>query len=120
MGKLGLNFQPRAVWAHAFVASGSALANSVCVIHPHRPCVGSWRRSALRDLDLGTALRAVFFAAGRVDLELLLDLRADFLAMLISAGGAGTAAIAPSPLKAMAGGPRCRKGQSLVPLAMRS
>src|SRR5439155_16527970 len=34
MGKLGLNFQPRAASHHAFVAAGSELASSVCVIQP--------------------------------------------------------------------------------------
>src|SRR6266550_5562601 len=40
MGKLGLNFQPRAASHHAFVAAGSELASSVCVIQPYRPRVG--------------------------------------------------------------------------------
>src|SRR6266566_8654902 len=41
MGKLGLNFQPRAASHHAFVAAGSELASSVCVIQPYRPRVGT-------------------------------------------------------------------------------
>src|SRR5438034_1368832 len=34
MGKLGLNVQPRTLAHQAFVAAGSALASSVCVIQP--------------------------------------------------------------------------------------
>ena len=34
MGKLGMNFQPSTFAHHAFVAAGSALASSVCVIQP--------------------------------------------------------------------------------------
>ena len=42
MGKLGMNFQPSTLAHHAFVAAGSALASSVCVIQPSRPFVGWW------------------------------------------------------------------------------
>jgi hypothetical protein len=44
---LGLNFQPSAFAHHAFVAPGSLLANSVCVIDPY------------------TGFDAAFFAEGR-------------------------------------------------------
>jgi hypothetical protein len=40
MGKLGLNVQPSTLAHQALVASGAALASSVCVIQPWRPWVG--------------------------------------------------------------------------------
>jgi hypothetical protein len=66
MGKLGLNVQPSTLAHHAFVAAGSALAMSVCVIHPWRPRAGTCLRADVRDDFRGEGFRRR--VAGRRDL----------------------------------------------------
>src|SRR5262245_48845375 len=59
----GRNFHPMTFAAHAFVAGGSLLARSVCVIHPYKPGVGSCFSSFGRDSFAAVCLALTRFDA---------------------------------------------------------
>src|SRR5262245_32559767 len=83
----GLNVHPSTFAHHAFVAAGSELAKSVCVIHPYSPLVGVCRcfDSRAGFVDFARVAGFFFFFFGTVQIlsAVSRDVRAQPLAEVL-------------------------------------